>query len=669
MFFNDEDLGTKRTPNKKVKPIFEKILAVPMERINRNFELMQDEELRLAIGSVMVFDVECYWNYFCVSFKHVESKKIVCFELSQDKALDVNKLNWMLQCFCLVGFNSKVYDIPICWLAVCGAPVHILKEATTNIIENDWRYMDIERHYKVRIPKFNHIDLISVAPLEASLKIYAGRLHCKRMQDLPYPPEYRLNRDEALIVLHYNVNDLDNTELLYLELLQYIELREQMGVDYKLDLRSHSDAQIAEAVMKSELEKVLGKAPKRPKIESGTTFKYEMPTFIKYKTPMLQRVYDVVQAATFKIGDFEVEDSSKVKMPKEFAKLKIKIGGTFYKMQIGGLHSREKKIAHYSDENTYLIDRDVASYYPRIILNLQLFPKHIGPQFLTVYNDIVTRRLYYKSVKDRREKSLKITINGGFGKFGNKWSCLFSPHLMIGVTITGQLCLLMLIEAIELAGIPVVSGNTDGIVTKCPKNRYEELNQIIAEWETKTGFITEETRYKALYSRDVNNYCAVKLKYDKDTNTWLDEIDSVKAKGTYSERGSALDSVLSKNPETLICSDAIKRLMQYGTPIEETIMNCKDIRRFVTVRNAKGGAHKDNVYLGKALRWYYAIGTTGTINYIKNGNTVAKSEGAKPCMDLPDEFPHDINYDWYLAETRSMLFDLGYYKPQTNFLF
>jgi len=69
---------------------------------------------------------------------------------------------------------------------------------------------------------------------------------------------------------------------------------------------------------------------------------------------------------------------------------------------------------------------------------------------------------------------------------------------------------------------------------------------------------------------------------------------------------------------------------------------------------------KENQYLGKAVRWYYATNITGAIVYAKSGNQVPRSEGAKPCMDLPDEFPTDIDYDWYIREANDMLKDVGY---------
>jgi hypothetical protein len=242
--------------------------------------------------------------------------------------------------------------------------------------------------------------------------------------------------------------------------------------------------------------------------------------------------------------------------------------------------------------------------------------------------------------------SLKLTINSSFGKFGNKYSRLYSPQLLLQVTLTGQLSLLMLIEMIEFAGISVVSGNTDGITIKCPKSRLEELDAISKEWEAKTNFQLEDGFYKAVYSRDINNYIAV-----KDDN-------SLKLKGAFSKAG------LQKNAETLICVDAVQQLIVNNVPIEKTIRECKDIRRFTSARNVKGGAEKNGVYLGKVCRWYYAEKEQGCINYVSSGNKVPKTDGAKPCLDLPENFPNNINYERYIEIVIEMLYDIGYLKTK-----
>ena len=289
-----------------------------------------------------------------------------------------------------------------------------------------------------------------------------------------------------------------------------------------------------------------------------------------------------------------------------------------------------------------LVDRDVTSYYPNIILNQRLYPKHIGTEFLTAYKSIVEKRVHAKRTGDKvTDASLKIVINSSFGKFGNRWSALYSPDLLIQTTVTGQLALLMLIEALEDAGIQVVSANTDGIVIYCHKRNQAALFSIIAAWEETTGFNTEETAYTALYSRDINNYVAFK------------------PSGTYKAKGAYADAELSKTPTAQICVQAVVDHLQLDVPIETTIRSCQDTRMFVSVRSVTGGAVKGNVYLGKAVRWYYAKGETGSINYKKNGNKVAMTDGAKPLMLLPNEPPEDIDHQWYIAKAHSILADLG----------
>jgi hypothetical protein len=622
---------------------------------DRPYELFTDDELQQAVGSVLVFDCECYPNYFLVAFKSVELRKVVYIEKYENSEWDFKKLYWILSNFWIVGFNSNSYDLPLITFALAySVTCQEIKEKSNELIIGQMYPSEFYKLYKLHRPVFKHIDLIEVAPLKASLKIYGGRLHCERMQELPVVHNEHLDAKKRDAVRYYCFNDLDINIDLFLELKPQLTLRWQLTNEYQTDLLSKSDAQIAETVITTELKRKNGFLPKKVQIAPGTVYNYQVPRYLAYQTPQLQQMLEIVRNAKLIVGS----DGS-IALPKEIDDINLRIGSCVYKMGIGGLHSTEKCVSYKADDEHWLIDKDVASYYPAIILNLQLFPKHLGKGFLTVYRDIVNRRLAAKKAapKGPVESSLKIVINGSFGKLGNIYSHLYSPDLLMQVTLTGQLCLLMLIELIEFAGVPVISANTDGVVSKCPKNLYNYLEAAVIHWEKITGFETEETRYKALYSRDVNNYIAIK------------EDNKCKVKGVYGERGSALNSVLSKNPETLICNDALMKFLADGVPIKKTILECKDIRRFVSVRNVKGGAEKNGTYLGKAVRWYYSTKAQGDINYVESGNKVAKTEGAMPLMDLPTELPTDINYAHYIAVTEEMLRDLGFYPSDNLTLF
>jgi hypothetical protein len=204
----------------------------------------------------------------------------------------------------------------------------------------------------------------------------------------------------------------------------------------------------------------------------------------------------------------------------------------------------------------------------------------------------------------------------------------------------------------------VISANTDGILIKCPANRYNDLNTIIAHWEQRTGLETEEAKFSAVYSKSVGDYLAIK------TN------GKVKGKSSFScPWGSVTEgpSVFKfhKNPTTTIVIEAIIELLRDGIPLEKTIRDCTDIRKFVAIRKVEGGAMVNERYLGKVIRWYYNTGERSSTNYMKAGskgkhNKVPKSDGSKPLMVLPDELPGDINYDWYIAEAKEALRNIGY---------
>lgn len=638
------------TPNAKdaAAPIdeFELILS------DKEFELASDAEIETNVGSKVTFDVECYENYFLIGIKFIAIGKYCIYEIFDNERLnkydEVHKIYWILNNYCVIGFNSKDYDIPLVRLALQGNSTKFLKSVSNWIIFEEKRSYEIEKKYNLKEHEFNHIDLIEVAPLKGSLKLYAGRLHCKRMQDLPYEHTKILTYEETQFVKKYNFNDLDNTELLANELEPHLQLRKEMSFVYNQDLRSRSDAQVAEYVIASELERINGYRPKRPEIAPGKSYIYVAPRWLVFKSPLLNRALEVVKSSPFIVG----EDGA-IAMPEEIGKLELNINKSTYRMGIGGLHSSEKSIAHIADENTIIADADVVSYYPSIILNESLYPKHLGRAFLNVYRTLVTKRLQAKKEGNKIiADSLKITINGCFGKLGNKWSVLYAPYLLIQVTLTGQLALLMLIEMLEYAEITVISANTDGVLIKCDKSDESKMKSVIRKWEHITGFETEESLYRAFYSRDVNNYIGVK----KDGTS--------KVKGAFSDKGSAGNSSLSRNAENFICNDAVLAFITNKTPISDTINLCRDMRKFVTVRNVKGGAIKSGVYLGKCIRWYYSTNMQGEINYKipnkqGNYNKVPNSDKAMPLMELPEALPDDIDYDRYISIAKDILIDIG----------
>lgn len=686
-------------------------------------------------------DIETYTDFFYIGFKRLHDGKRVGVEFSRrNPRYDRDYVRRVLLRNETVGFNSLPFDLPLIWYSLdIEVDYNMIKRKADGIIKGGLKPWEVEDFLGIRLPwelRNRHIDLIEPQPNAfASLKTLNGRMHGNRLQDLPYPPDMILNDRQMDDVADYCLHsDLDATENLFNTLAEPLQLRRALGEKHDQYFMCKSDSQIGEAIVKKRVEQITGRKPERASVRAGHTFRYPVPDFMKFETPELQAIVDRLRET-----DFMIKSDGKVDMPEWLASTQITIGATTYQMGIGGLHSTESNRAVFSDDDFQLVDADVASQYPSIILLLGLYPQAMGPAFLEAYADIKAERLrakkrakvlkaelktvevdfeqfgedavkHAKLVREQEllecsviDKGGKIQLNGVYGKLGSRYSVLYAPHLMISVTLTGQLTLLMLIERAERAGIPVVSGNTDGVLFRCPRHLYDGLDgdrlrasaleAICSQWEQDTTLDLEFGEYENVYNQSVNSYFAIKPD------------GAHKRKGPlgnpWNKDPSDFDPVrgqLMKNPQATICSDAALALIKDGTPIEETIRASRDIREFVTViKVSKGGTwephperHATPVksriefenhptiehyglayqggggYLGKVVRYYWGVNgapifesqphpTTG------NFKKVPKSEGAIPCMDLPTDFPTDIDYDRYVAETESILRDLGYY--------
>lgn len=586
---------------------------------------------------MLIFDVECFKNYFLVSFMR-DDGKVMHIEMRGDGKLDVAKLSRTMKTNTTLGFNSNSYDVYMIAAALENRSCAELKAVSQEIIMSNapaWKAVDVS------IPRdWDTVDIIDVLPGQASLKIYGARINMPKLQELPYHHNATLTDAQMDEVRDYCVNDLRVTKALADKVSSQLALRVEMGKQYGMDLRSKSDAQIAETVLKSEIEALSNKTLRPLKLRDDATVRYIDPGIVSFKDPALTDIFKRICA-----HEFELSGNGSVKMPDWLAKTRIKIGDAEYQMGIGGLHSTEKAQSVRAGDGYFLCDFDVAAYYPNIILQQRVEPENMKGYFLKVYQGIVERRMEAKHTGDKvTDQVLKIVINGSFGKLGSKWSILYAPNLMIQTTITGQLCLLMLIEAYEAVGARVVSANTDGVVVLAPKALEGAVAQVNWDWMLTTTFELERTDYSALHSRDVNNYIAVKP--DGET----------KAKGVFG--GSAI----SKNPDFPIVAEAIAAHLSGKADFRDTIRNSKDINGFVTVRRVTGGAEWRGEPLGKSVRFYYSSDADPdeAIIYTKSGNKVPKSDGAKPLMDMPDSFPGDVYLERYVGMAMLAMKGMGY---------
>ena len=579
----------------------------------------------------VILDCEVYSNFFLCVIKRLKDSTYHHFEIYENNiSHNFHKLKLIMQQCEIISFNGLKYDYPIIKEALNTKNNQAIKTLSDDIIINN------VIHWADKDWASKAIDIVEPSPaVMTGLKVYEARMHFHNLQDLPIEPNKILTTEECKQIKTYCINDIEATQQLYETIKPSIDLRQEISNQIGVNVKSKSDAQIAESIFKYELSKY-NINTYRDINNICETFKYTPPSFIKFKSKELQEFFDLTKNI-----EFLPDNNGKINLPKEISKA-IGYKGNSYKFGIGGIHDTNTEKSYYKDDSYSIIDVDVTSYYPSIIINNGYYPKNLSSKFLDVYTDIYNKRL--KAKKDNNKimaDTFKITLNGSYGKFGSRYSFLYSPDLLIHTTLTGQLSLLMLIEKLEDFNINVISANTDGLTCKIKNSDIEFFRSICKMWEEVTNFNLEETHYKSIHIRDVNNYIAITSD------------NKLKRKGCFGE------TTLTKNPSYQIIYDAICDYLQNNTSIEQHINNSSDITKFLNVRRVTGGGIWKGKNVGKVVRWFKSpIGES--IHYIKNNNKVATSDNAYVCLDLKDVGLLDkVDRQWYIDEAYKVLKQLN----------
>ena len=396
-------------------------------------------------------------------------------------------------------------------------------------------------------------------------------IHYRNVFERFIPREY-LNE-----MADYNDNDVYIVAELIRMNQEEVLLRYRISEEYKVDVYSASRSTIADKVIVKLYSKFTGLHPKAfidtKTIRRKIVVSEILSDKIAFSTPELNDILSGIRSLTLR--------GEKGEFDREFTFM-----GTSYTIATGGLHSNEIPAVYIENSDSIIVDRDVASYYPNMIRSLKVCQKHLIPKaWFRIADTIVDERLEHKHLaKDKsldvmeRDKHataaacLKIVANAGiFGKMGSEKSFLCDKKAMYQVTINGQLFLLMLIEKLELAGIHVISANTDGIVTIVPRKLEQTADDICHWWEKHLGLELEFTYYTKYVTEGVNSYLTVKRG------------GSSKFKGRMNPKMFLED--LSKGYNSPIVAKCVTEYFINGTPVMETLRNAKSILDFCRTQN------------------------------------------------------------------------------------
>ena len=226
---------------------------------------------------------------------------------------------------------------------------------------------------------------------------------------------------------------------------------------------------------------------------------------------------------------------------------------------------------------------DVASYYPHLMTLYGYTSRNIpSPE---VFSEVLESRMKAKAAGDTATaNALKLVVNTTYGACLNKYNDLCDALMGRSVCITGQLFLLEMAQHLykDIPDLRIVQLNTDGIMIEFDDSQYDQVQEILDEWQKRTGFELEEDSIAQIAQKDVNNYVEVQPS------------GKFKTKGGYLVRGIAPAGAFNVNNNATIVAKALVEYFVHGTPPEDTINACDDIFQFQII--AKAGAKYREAY-------------------------------------------------------------------------
>lgn len=647
--------------------------------------------------TVYVYDIEVFPNVFHCTVKNSETGQLYMFEISQRK----NQLDELVQFFHTVneqynwndlyttdiqlntdkmfcGYNNLHYDNAIInyiidyynvmkykgCRTICRSIFNLSKVITTSSEDNidAWK----KWKYATYFESFDLLTMLYSNKLRVGLKEMQVTMQYKNVQEFVCDWRADLPEKEIDSMIEYNINDVNSTEELLNRCKKDVDLRIAIEDEYKVRVLSKDGVNIGMKILTQKYLEKTGqtwwdiKDLRSPM--SVIPLKDVILPFIKYDSPILQKVLSDMKQQIVSPGRKGYEN-------------KFVFEGLRYSVGVGGIHSVNDPEIIIPREDEMLIDIDVASLYPSMLIEYEFYPKHLGKEFLEVYRQIKDERIEAKHKGDKvKNETLKLALNGLSGNLQNEHNFCYSPFAAMQIRINGQLLLLMLAEKLTQIGCRIVQANTDGLFVLLKKSVYDQVNKICKDWEQLTRLTLEEDRFKAMYQYAINDYFAIT------------EDNKVKEKGMF------ITTVkLGKGLTPKIIPKAVINFFKDGVPVEDTIKGCKDIRDFLM--SEKTGKQWHVEYMNKEQQrtnrfyastdggylWKWKGGDIEEDNYVWDNNIQSYKEQGKRIVNTPKQYQNmltasgvtllnylddkpieerKINYRYYIMEAYKIIREL-----------
>ena len=631
----------------------------------------------METDNVIIYDIETMRECFIV----------VCMEPEKTpKSFVVSKWQNQLDAFIKyteqnvdsywVGYNNLRFDAQVVewilrnhmhWHELSGLEICAKIAQKAQDVIHDANY-DVFPEYREWDLFLKQIDLFKIHHYDnknrrVSLKRLEFEMDLENIEEMPiHHNKADLTKDEVFLSLQYCFNDVDATYEFYKITLgdtdhqlykgnNQIQLRKDIEEEFGIRCLNYSDSKIGDEIIKKYYCEEKGieikELPRKGYFRKSIDIKNCIAGYVQFETEQLQQFLQNIKR--LKLG---LQDDFKEH---------IDFYGNVYSFMKGGLHTENKPETFESDEEYEIIDWDVASYYPAIIINNERFPAHLGKEFLRGYKQMFDKRLELKPLakEDRKIKgivgALKLAVNSVYGKSSDMQSWIYDRQLTMFTTITGELSLMMLIEKYEMNGIQVISANTDGVTVKVRKDLIPKMHEINERWSELTQYVLERTDYKKIIFSTVNDYIAIMPD------------STIKKKGDF-----LTDFELHKNKSARIVPLALEGYYVHGIPVKETILAHKNLYDFCIRRISSRDFHYEGMSSDNKLTKYnklirYYIGKNGEkIHKVKNESSQSKAAKKSQveagewlcsvCNHLPSNASlENVNYLYYIDKAENMI--------------
>jgi hypothetical protein len=518
-----------------------------------------------------------------------------------------------------IGYNCRNYDQYILKGILCDFNS---KEINDYIIvkgKKGWQFSKLLRQFSL-----NNYDVMSKFYSLKQLEGFMG--NDIRETSVPFDIDRPLTKEEIAETVKYCTHDVEQTIEVFLQ--RKVEFDAQMGLikifNLSLSNVSKTQAQLAATILNVTNQKRFDDEwqIRLPETLQLNKYKFIANWFLNPVNHDYKKSFDVNVAG----------------VPHTFA--------------WGGVHGAISQYIYTCKSDEIMVMADVSQLYPFLMLVYRLLSRNCPDSAYSILENTIDTSLKLKAEGKKAEREpYKRFNNIIYGAEGDSFNPMYDPLHRNLVCVFGQVLILDLIEKIE-SFCELIQSNTDGILIKLKRNDFEKLDDIVYEWEQRTGLMMEFDYYEKVIQKDVNNYIVV------------DYNGKFKSKGAYVKKLNDIDNDLP------IVNEAIVNYLVYDKPVEDTIDECNELIKFQKIVKVSSkyafATHNGQKSNDKTFRVFASKRNDSYIGKCKREGATSEKFGNTPdhCFidnaDVKNKtIPDYLDKSWYIKLAKDRLDQFG----------